>query len=403
MRQQGRVAWVTWVGIALFLTSLLVNRWTVGSLSADGVINSPTLNLVLALAQIAALAMGYWLWRTGSRAALGSLVLLLFVGLFSLGLMEQACRVFLFGNAAFSFTRMQSLVELGETGYVQADPDPEIGYAWRPNVEGWAKLVPFQTNAMGLRDAPVALEKSPGSFRIALVGDSMTTPDGVRLEDAFHTLLEKQLSEDLGRPVECVNFGVSGYYLSQSVATALRKVPAFKPDLLLVDFCSENDTKIRPSRTTRVNSSGSTAAPPKRRNAFYESYLKKLLLAIWFQFHAPVKTPPTQDELANLRHQFALLQNFSRTQKLPVIIAYLGLGRQNPDPVAQLVREAHLPFVDLASPLAAYPLQQCSIYAPLDMHPNAFAQTVIAAHLRSYLKDWFASTQGTGIAGGNLK
>ncbi len=48
----------------------------------------------------------------------------------------------------------------------------------------------WHTNAQGMRDANYTVEKSVGTFRIALVGDSIGAGWGVDVADRFESILE---------------------------------------------------------------------------------------------------------------------------------------------------------------------------------------------------------------------
>src|SRR5262245_29159034 len=52
------------------------------------------------------------------------------------------------------------------------------------------------TNALGLRDYEFAEEKPPGTYRIVVVGDSVTFGPGVGLDETFAKRLERKLAAD---------------------------------------------------------------------------------------------------------------------------------------------------------------------------------------------------------------
>ncbi len=101
---------------------------------------------------------------------------------------------------------------------------------WRK--EGYARSYLY---ASGLRE-PVALAKAPGVYRIVLLGDSQTEAMQVTLDKSFGKILQAKLSRKLGRPVEVLNFGVSGYSTVQELLLMRRQVFAYAPDLILVGY-----------------------------------------------------------------------------------------------------------------------------------------------------------------------
>jgi len=89
-----------------------------------------------------------------------------------------------------------------------------------------------------MADEELEIEESPGVFRIAIVGDSVTAGfDLVDREETYPTLMERWLSSDEGVRVQTLNFGVDGYALLQSLRTARVRVPRFAPDVLVVQMC----------------------------------------------------------------------------------------------------------------------------------------------------------------------
>lgn len=53
-----------------------------------------------------------------------------------------------------------------------------------------------ETNSFGLRDSEHALQKAPGTFRVLLLGDSMSMAEGVELEDTFIKQFEKKANTE---------------------------------------------------------------------------------------------------------------------------------------------------------------------------------------------------------------
>jgi hypothetical protein len=125
--------------------------------------------------------------------------------------------------------------------------DPVRGVAHRPGARGWFRREGRQyivINREGFRDREHPLVKPPGSFRIALLGDSFTEALQVRFEESFGAVLEHELARCpgfRGRNVEVFNFGVSNYGTAQEWLTLRDQVWAVEPDLVLLAFFSGND------------------------------------------------------------------------------------------------------------------------------------------------------------------
>jgi hypothetical protein len=102
---------------------------------------------------------------------------------------------------------------------------------------------PFVTNAYGMHDDPITLEKPAGTFRIAVLGASMDMGWGVRYQDTYINKLQDWLnSQSAGdqplqstapRRFEVMNFAVAAYSPLQRLETLRRKVLPFNPDLVI--------------------------------------------------------------------------------------------------------------------------------------------------------------------------
>jgi lysophospholipase L1-like esterase len=91
------------------------------------------------------------------------------------------------------------------------------------------------TNAHGLADREYPLEPTPGTRRIAVLGDSVTRGQGAPFGTGFEALLEDRLNaREPETAYELLNFSVTGYRLTQMVDVALEVAPRFSPDVYLV-------------------------------------------------------------------------------------------------------------------------------------------------------------------------
>ncbi len=97
------------------------------------------------------------------------------------------------------------------------------------------------TNALGFRDAEVAVAKPPGVFRILGIGDSFVF-SVVPYEYNFLTLLENQLRSRHGA-VEVVNMGIPKTGLEDYLALFVHEGLRLDPDMLLLFFFVGNDFK----------------------------------------------------------------------------------------------------------------------------------------------------------------
>jgi lysophospholipase L1-like esterase len=107
-----------------------------------------------------------------------------------------------------------------------------------PNYSGWYGGVPVRINNLGFRDPrDYDLVKRANTFRIVILGDSVTFGHGSVYESTYPALLETRLKQ--WRPDvdwQVWNLGVPGYNTSQELAYLKDIGPAYQPDLVVVGF-----------------------------------------------------------------------------------------------------------------------------------------------------------------------
>ncbi len=157
-------------------------------------------------------------------------LLLIFMGLvFGLVIMEVGLRV------------------IGYTYPIWYRPDPDLGYALVPSVQGWYTREGqsyVRVNSDGLRDREHSRQKPANTVRIAILGDSFSEAMHVPQEDTFWWLMERKLKECpqfAGKNLEVINFGVSGYGTAQELIMLRKRVWDYQPDIVLLAFLTFND------------------------------------------------------------------------------------------------------------------------------------------------------------------
>ena len=102
--------------------------------------------------------------------------------------------------------------------------DELLGWVQQPGVRGeYVGPRPYpvefrntvRINSLGLR-GPELSDVPAGGRRVLLLGDSQTAGFEVAEEHTYAALVEKQLTTDLGSPVQVVNAGVRGYGTDQA-------------------------------------------------------------------------------------------------------------------------------------------------------------------------------------------
>ncbi len=139
--------------------------------------------------------------------------------------------------------------------------DPDLGWTLRAGATGnytEESVVPIRINSAGMRDdIEHAIAKPPGTFRVAILGDSFAESMQVPLEQSFPKLMEQDLKQCAGNP-EVLNFGVQGYGTAQELLTWRLRAAAYKPDVVVLLFYTGNDLY---NNHRKLNPSNADAAP----------------------------------------------------------------------------------------------------------------------------------------------
>lgn len=112
-------------------------------------------------------------------------------------------------------------------------------------VEGLEFSYRARTNSDGFRDEEFVRERTPGTLRVLVLGDSFIYGTGVAAEDSIPVLLESSLSARVGRPVEVYNLGIPGTDTYDYLRRA-RRFSDYRPDLVLYALYVDNDIEPSP-------------------------------------------------------------------------------------------------------------------------------------------------------------
>lgn len=163
--------------------------------------------------------------------------------------------------------------------------DPVRGNRLAAGYDGWFAGVPVKINGLGFRDRrEYSLTKAPGTFRILVLGDSVTFGHGTLDTTTYPFLLEQRLKA--WRPDvnwEVWNLGVPGYNTGQELAYLNEVGPKYQPDLVVIGFFpndfTNNDVVSSPSLRRRAASA--VQRTMQRYLYSYELYKKVFLTLRW--------------------------------------------------------------------------------------------------------------------------
>lgn len=323
--------------------------------------------------------------RVLKRIEWASLLLLSISLLISFIAAELVMRRYMFGADAWSYEKMASIRHIGVSGLLRASSHLDILWELKPELNTLYDLQPLRTNSDGLRDRQYSKDKPPGVFRVAVIGDSFTMPEGVAIEDAYHTVLEDRFNSTIpGQRFEFINFGVPGYSLPQYVATIRHRALAFQPDLIMIGFCAANDSK-KPN----LEAFTKPYNVKPEENGYFHSYFFEHIGNIYKDFYEYVRDrhPGYNADAGYVNWQFDELAKVVSAAKLPVVIAYIDNKAASRD--YEMVREASVShgfyFIDGTTHFKEEIAPDHMIYLT-NGHPNAAAQKVMADTLYGELR-----------------
>ncbi len=319
--------------------------------------------------------------------------------------MEVAYRFGIFGWSSFSYQKMNSIHDMGLTGFMQRAAHPELVFELKPNLDTYFKLVPFRTNGVGMRDREYSRARPPEAVRVAVIGDSLTMGSGVLIEDTYSKVLERRFQEsDPDRRYEFMNFGTAGYNLRQYYGVITLKAREYDPEMILIGFCAGNDQDM-----LREDRYHTPFIPKPRQDPFFQSLLWTTFRKVWRSYarrlrgRSPVRAMRTEvsespeqgpDVVRTyLADYFSRIGDFSTDNGIPVVVAYLWHSPRDRPILEKMVADGQpiirematgngLHFVD-----ASFEPERRSdvrIYA-LDNHPNARAHRVFADRIYDHL------------------
>ena len=262
--------------------------------------------------------------------------------------------------------------------------DPILFYEPRPGYHGFFRQdrgsgrgAEIRINSQGFRDHEYSEEKDPGTFRIAVLGDSIAWGHGLELEATFAKQLERLLCEREHRRVEVMNFGVSGYSTQQEVELYRVRSSRFHPDLVLVGYClndyEESSVEGQAFRRLYYDIFSHSYALERIQHAAHGLLGSRLERATW-----------DREKQFDLHEQFELLRSYCGDRRLVVVI-FPGLidFRGYPlmdehERVVDALRGVDCEILDLLVPFSHFDAEALQLDPRDRTHPNVLGNRIAA-------------------------
>lgn len=139
----------------------------------------------------------------------------------------------------FQYTSVKLVLQKWRPIAYKISDIPGLVYEMLPNLNKKDKDgFLLETNSMGIRAREYKIPKPDGTFRILILGDSVSYGLDLTKDKVFSVLLEKMLNdkkEDI--QYEVINASVPGYNTMEEYISFVNKYYKYKPDLVIVGFC----------------------------------------------------------------------------------------------------------------------------------------------------------------------
>ncbi len=166
-------------------------------------------------------------------------------------------------------------------GTVCTQPHPIWHHSFIPNrkcvIKGPEFMTKYQINSLGLRNQEIIVPKPENTFRILMVGDSLTQGSGVEQDETFSARLEKLLNNQ-GRKIEVINGGISAnsplveYLWIREVGLGLQ------PDLAILNVNESDFSEEQKYNALRINyADGLVKAVPGKPLNYLPAVIKNWL------------------------------------------------------------------------------------------------------------------------------
>ncbi len=164
-------------------------------------------------------------------------ILLLFISLVIILITAEAvCRK----TENFLYLNTRPYIQQAKPAIHRVSAIHGLGYEMVPGGESEEGF--FQINSKGLRDREFLIPKPSATYRIIILGDSVTFGTEYPVEETYAKLLERRLQEFplcSGVNYEVINAGVCGYNALQKFHL-FRNLREYDPDLVIFQFLNDD-------------------------------------------------------------------------------------------------------------------------------------------------------------------
>src|SRR5262245_16718231 len=264
--------------------------------------------------------------------------------------------------------------------------NPLIGHQHAPNRSAHLMGVDVRTNSKGQRDREFSYERTPGTLRIVMLGDSVTEGWGVPLADTFSKRVERMFL-DTGVKAEVINTGVGNYNTIMEVEAFLTEDYRFNPDIVVLNYFI-NDAELVPQYrpVTLVNRiCYSCIFLTGRIDTLMRQFSER---GTWANYYRNLYDDGRSKGWLDAKAAIGRLSAYCRKNGSNLLIAHLpelhNVQNYPFHSITDLVRlsaaENGVEFIDLLPNLKSTNSEKLWVTVP-DPHPNSLAHELIAQGL----------------------
>lgn len=126
------------------------------------------------------------------------------------------------------------LLSLGHV--YQKSNDSLIDVELMPNMIIYEEGIEYKINSKGMRDYEFPYEKPQDTYRVVVLGDSVTFGYNIHMDDSYPKQLERLLNENNKEKYEVINLGVGAYNTWQEFQLLKNEGLKYNPDLIIFGF-----------------------------------------------------------------------------------------------------------------------------------------------------------------------
>ncbi|MBU0666314.1 MAG: SGNH/GDSL hydrolase family protein [Nanoarchaeota archaeon] len=277
----------------------------------------------------------------------------------------------------------------------------ELGYELIP----YASYKNYTINTLGFRDYEYNKIKKNNTFRIIIVGDSVTFGWNINLNDTFSKQIENHLKYK-NKTYEVWNAGIGGYYANQEIALFKKKILFYKPDLVIFAFVLNDfragawyvfDEKAERYIIQQTKFRKPSIIKSEQINKLlFKSKFFEIINLLLFKItkNEEIFQDYYQDEQNNLVEQFSEVKNLAdenqielRTIIIPLIRNYQNYNLKELHIKAKnIMNESGIRYFDMLSHFKKYDYKSFKIEEEDEYHYNALGNKIIANLTIYYLK-----------------